>query len=202
MQNSKISFTSRIRITDNFGLVQELRRLSSVQTLEKPYTAASIKRGENVLINNVKTCIAGGVLTKNEKGIHEVIPIHIEPAADNSTNIDFDAIAKKVKSELKGNPPLSGFIFGGKLEYQPSIDTLEKMEDLYKNDLKVPYSKIVGTPLGGHDSQALFIGKLNDWIFSSTAITTVIKEKLEKEFPLLFKNSIAPQDTLHFGYRD
>jgi hypothetical protein len=202
VQNSKISFTSGIRITDNFGLFQEMRKLPYVQTLKKPYTAESIKRGENILINNVKTCLAGGVVAKNKKGEFRLIPIHIKPAKDEPANINFETIAKKIKTELKGDIPLNGFLFGGKLEYQPSIDTLEKVETFYQNDLKIPYSKIVGTPLGGHESQALFIGKLNEWVFSSTTITTVIKEKLEKEFPLLFKKiSIAPQDTIHFGYR-
>lgn len=202
MQKSNVSFTSGIRIMDNFGLFQEKRRLSSVHTFEKPYTAESIKKCENVLINHVKTCLAGGIVTKNKHGEIRLIPLHIEPSIDEPANIDFTTITKKVKTELNNDKALSGFIFGGKLEYQPSLATLEKIEDFYKKDLKIPYSKIVGTPLGGHDSQALFIGKLNEWVFSSTAISTVIKEKLEKEFPLIFKKiSFAPQDIIHFGYR-
>lgn len=198
MQNSKISFTSGIKITDSYGFFQEMRKFKSKTCVDWPWTANEIIKTSQGYTDRIKTCTAGGIITKNNQGNGlDVVMFHIDP--DERKNFDFKTVEKTILDKLGEAKPLQGLLFGSKNLVESSVEMFDRFESFFKEKLGITYSKFKGIPLGGHSGGIGFNGEKDEWIISSTNIKTVVPDILKKEIPNYFNEIvISDKDQLIF----
>lgn len=178
MQNSNISFTSRIAFVNTRDFVLKMPNLGP--EINKPWTFRQITRAEKAHTTKVRTCTAGGILVKNKEGKNEVIMFHLCPPEERTPrNKNFLAISNRIRRLLREDKPIQGFLIGSKQLHSYSENFFNQMEAFLKNTLKIPYSKFkLQENLAG--SHIAYDGALDTWFVNSTSVN--IANDLDKAY--------------------
>lgn len=175
MENSKVSFGTRIVIKDRDSFAQTIK--SFAKSVDCPWTKDQIVRGPKVFTEGIATCTAGGVLVKRpDRDYFEIVKFHIDPI--DKANKEVQPIENMIYRRIGKSEPLQAFIFGCKNVIDYSSKMFDSLEEVIKK-LKVPYTKLKGFDINSYMSCAYDGYKDELSIFSP-----IIESKFGKRFKL------------------
>lgn len=205
MQSSAISFKSNIKIVNSKGFCDELKKISPHE-VAFPWTINEIIKAPRVYTVNIKTCTAGGILTRNNLTDKiDVVMFHIDP--ENKANSDFKKVKEALLKKIGSSQPYQAFLIGSK----PLEDNLiEPVKKIFKNgvkmfanfenfikELRLPFSKMEGLPPLGHNANIIYDAKKDQWTVFNTATDYISEENLKRDVDLFYDNIvISPKDRL------
>jgi len=167
MQNSQISFTSRINFTTYPSWYRGANRISGALSVHHPWTANEIIRASEAYTKDVRTCTAGGIITKGDNTPLEVVMFHMSPVDEWPKNKDFGLFEKVISRKLRTSEPIQAFLLGSKKqresEFVSSLEMFNKIENFIQK-LGIPYSKFKGLPLNGNWADIAYDGKKDQWL--------------------------------------
>ena len=141
MKNSQISFTSKIQIVDDAAFISAVNGFRSKISANKPWTWKEITpRVPQAYANEVKDCVAGGIITEPANGIRDVVMFHI--TSKDSENDNFTLIEEAISDKLSGAKPCRGLLVGSKDYYGSKSVNLFKMFEDFMRKLGIPVSNL------------------------------------------------------------
>lgn len=168
MNNTKISFTSRILAVNDFEKFRERVKPFEINITD-PWTAKEIERGQQAFTIGVMTCTAGGIITKSKDlGGFDVVSFHMQPPQDHynfgpAVNLNLKDFEKTLLAKLGEDAPLRAFLFGSRTSIAHSGDFFSKIEAIIQK-LKIPYSKIKGLSGNVTCGHVAYDGKTDEWL--------------------------------------
>ncbi len=209
MQDSNISFTSRILFTNLKGFNSELNSFASKIKVDRPWSADEIIKASQAYTEEIFNCTAGGIITET-KGKKRVVMFHINPTLEDDSKIDFSKVKEYLLKKIGKDKPVQGFLIGGKKDFSPSFLPSEYIKKICKismeifddfenfmEGLKIPYTKFKGQNIGGQNSRIAYNSVNDQW-----TITTRATEKFENIpkglniLPDFDEIVISPKDTV------
>lgn len=166
MQNSKISFTSKISLATKYSFDQAAKNTKNVVGF--PWTAREILKADKAYSRGICCCTAGGVITNDKK----ITMFHIEPSSPNLK--DWHNIIRVINEKVgQSNQKVQGFLLGSFNE-----ESCRKIFDNFKdfmNRNNIPYSKfgLQKSPFANTD--ILYNAKSDEWLVTSDKISEKIK---------------------------
>lgn len=178
MQNSKISFKSGIRFTNQGNYLQIARNFTQKKGVLAPYTHREIVRAPQVYTQQVSNCTTCGIkVLDGKKNIPEIVKVHIDP--DNKENTDFSLVEQAILLKIDKAIPLQALLLGCMEKYEKSVETFNNFKSFLGNKLKIPYSEFKGIPRG-HFIETAGDAIQDEWTIYATAVNTSDKILLKK----------------------
>jgi len=205
MQNSQISFTSRIRLVTKSDFKSVASKVSA--NVDYPWTAKEIIKSNSAYTTGICDCTAGGITDGKD-----VVMFHICPSESNLNDWSNIIGTLKQKIDIKSKK-LQGFLLGS-FVYSRSNSVFCGFEAFMKEN-KVPYTKLQGHTEIFADSDILYSSSRDEWLVTSDQISCDLKnnrklfgkmsiEERQKQLAQIVKNTflkvnIAPKDKLVFS---
>lgn len=217
-----------IQITDSMGFFHELQKMPKKVMVTKPYTINEIERAPQIYTNGVKDCCVPIVVVKNklanslegvlshldsEKKENSIFRIIEEKILEKVNNDEIEETflygSKEIDKELidylekstKGNKDLMSFMLDGfeKISTK-SIDFMNNLKVLFKENFKKPCTEIRGFPLAGANGSIAFNGQERKYILQNSMIDTVKEEEIKTLIPKVFaKAELSPNNFFMYG---
>ena len=168
-QNNQ-SFKSNIHLLNmNKFRNVDMSGCSKVKFVDFPWTPNEIVKGVCGYTEDVKSCTAGGIITKNLDGSKDVVMFHLNP--DQAESQDLKFVEDKLFEKLKDTKPIQALIAGSKdnqniLKY--CGEYFDKIAEII-NKLNIPITKLKGTPMGGHELHMIYTAPNDTWSIVNTA---------------------------------
>lgn len=150
MQNSKISFTSGIKIhKDLFSYEKVLQSFSEDKHILSDWTLAKTIRAKQLHTAEIKTCTAGGIVLKTpETKEYDMVMFHLCPPEECAPlHEDLNLIEKTFLDKIGNSSLVNAFLIGAR-NLDPyknhSFRFFDKMETIIKK-LNIPYTKFKGS---------------------------------------------------------
>lgn len=166
IRNSNISFKSSIQFLNREGFYKAIRDIPE-ENLVWSCTTKGIVRAPKAYTECVRTCTAGGILTKGRnENTYDVIFFHLRPPEEDCPeNEDIGEIERVLKEKLAGGKPLQGIIIGCKSLLNKSGEFFDAIEQVFRN-LGTPYSKFKNQIEWGSLDVA-YKGTENKWLINA-----------------------------------
>lgn len=228
MQNSKISFTSGIQITDSMGFFQQLQKMPKKILVGRPYTINEIERAPQIFTKGIFNCSAVGITVKNKNNLFwDSVFLHLDP--ENKDNYKFRLLEEKVlekinddevigsifygslgqneklfdqlKKQTKNNKELISFLLDHYDKHpEKSVDLISSLINMFKEKFKKPCSQIIGNLWDGHYGCLAFNGEENKYILHNSAINSVKENEIKILIPKIYeKTELSPNDFFIYG---
>lgn len=150
MQNSKISFTSGIKIhKDLFSFQKVLGSFVEDKYILSGWIPEKTIRAKQLYTAEIRSCTAGGIIVKTptEKD-YDMVMFHLCPPEEGiPQNYDLNLIEKTFIDKIGTSSPVNAFLIGAKNTKFPreySFRFFDNIENIIKK-LKIPYSKFKGS---------------------------------------------------------
>lgn len=175
MQNSKINFTSNIRLANLDQYSKEIRWLSSKKSVPSPWTYKEIVVAPRAYTTGVMDCSAGGLIDGKK-----ALMFHL--SADREANSDFSVIEKTILDKFNGKTEgLRGFLLGSRRWFGGSIALFENLKN-FMTVHNIPFSmmkgsKCVGGNMVSESFDIAYNAKHDLWTVTSKYITNQLERK-------------------------
>ncbi|HNW25933.1 MAG TPA: hypothetical protein PKI94_03990 [Candidatus Gastranaerophilaceae bacterium] len=186
MQNSKVSFTSRIIFTRCEDHIKENKKMYKNLEAGYPCTLKKCVFAPSAYTESVRTCTAGGFVI-NQNGQRKILMFHLDP--NELENLKLDNIQKELIQKIGDNAVERALLMGSKdiktsKGYENSPLFFNFLENFVQK-LNIPYSKLQG--LSERDCANLsYDGKSDTWKvstkFTSYLRKDVFEQKAKKAF--------------------
>ena len=162
MQNSSVTFTSRIRLVQRqeFDAYIKANRLRA--HVDCPWTADEILRAKRAYTTGVCDCSAGGITD-----VSGVVMFHLCPLDDNLKNWDHVVKTLEKKIRLSGTK-LRGLLLGSE-NYSESNELFGRLQEFMKK-YNIPYSKFRLNKKFDGEVDILFNSVNNEWRITNPEI--------------------------------
>lgn len=170
--NIQPNFKSQIKVTDFHSFWKEYAKFPmGIDFVDFPWTPNEIKKSKMIITQGIKTCTAGGIITKSANGERDVVMFHLNP--DQEACKDFDYIRKTFIEKIGNSKPIQALMVGSKDENSWLKYSGEYFDNLYKNVIKafeIPTSFLKGIPMGGKEVDLLYNAPEDMWLISNTTL--------------------------------
>lgn len=174
MQESQISFTSKIRLTTLEGYRSGLKGFSPKQFVRSPYTAKEIVKSTDAFTKGIYDCTAGGIVDGKA-----VVMAHIDAHANTLYGWDeiIDVLKQKIDPQSK---KLHGLLIGS-LNYGRSYSLFKFFEKFMgKAENSIPYTKFQHhRSLSAANTHISYKSSIDEWAITNATISKEIQEKKE-----------------------
>lgn len=170
MQNSKISFTSKINFTTKHDFYKISRKIKHV--VGYPWTEREILKANEAYTTGIGCCSAGGAITNGK----DITMFHIEPTKSNL--IDFPNIIRTLTDKIgRNNKKLQGLLIGS-IDESKSKDLFENFKSFMEKN-NIPYSKFEKQKSPYANTDILYNASTDEWFITSDKISEKIKAQSE-----------------------
>lgn len=171
MQNSPISFKSKIRVTGLKNFSQEIEKCPQEEITD--WSVGQIIKSTRSYTTGIRACTAGGILVKkDDSNAFDVVMFHMNPI--NALNFNFNEIEQTILERIGDNKPIQGFLLGSKKTIDYSVEMFNNLETFIKDKLKIPCTKFRGISMAHVDfANIAYDGTKDEWLISATMLEDI-----------------------------
>lgn len=176
-QSKKPCFTSKLTFISSSRDVFMPRQFC----VNYPYTENEIIRAPFGLVEKIKTCPAGGIITPRvDSQGWDAVFFHLDPPQEEmKENSNIEVIENAIKRKLDKGIPVQGLLAGAKDCFSYSLDYFERLEEMFQQ-FKIPFTRLKGQKEYGVMS-LVYDGTHNEWRINLESLFPVVKKGKEKE---------------------
>jgi len=169
MQNSQISFTSRIRLVNHSDFRSVVSEVSA--SVDSPWTANEILKAKRAYTTGICDCTAGGITDGKD-----VVMFHIRPSENN---IEYwSDITETLKQKIDRNSKkLRGFLLGS-LDYGYSNNIFNGFEAFMREN-SFPCTKFRGHKERFAKVDIAYSSPKDEWLVTSNQISEALEDNLD-----------------------
>lgn len=173
MQNSKINFTSRIRLVHASTFFEKTKKLPFKNFVGNPYGEKQVITAKNAFTSQITLCSANGITEKNQVTLAHITPF-------NEKHLDENYPEKLFGKKIDFNAEELGGLLIGNESYNNKSNILFENFKNFLDNKKINYSMFKGQHQPNKTLTSIaYFSDLKEWLISNTFISQMIEKKVQ-----------------------